>query len=283
MITEGSAAPTLCVSVVVHNSSLERLEATLRCLAAALRWAVDDGALDAVEVVLYDNASHAAYQDSLGKRVAALADQFPPPLHLMQMRSEENRGYGRGVNEAAKARDAEFLLVLNPDIDLAPDAIVAALACLKRRGDAVCVAPRCTGRTGEPEYLCKRYPAVLDLLLRGLALAPLERLFHKRLAHYEYRELSGATASEVMLVSGACMFMRRAAFDAVGGFDAGFFMYFEDFDLSMRLRERGALLFEPTMSVVHYGGYASRKGRRHIRWFLGSALRFYRRHGWRLL
>jgi GT2 family glycosyltransferase len=71
------------------------------------------------------------------------------------------------------------------------------------------------------------------------------------------------------------------ALRAVGGFDERYFLYFEDFDLSLRLGEHGRLVFEPAMRIVHHGGYAARKGLRHVRYFLRSGIRFFNDHGWR--
>ena len=71
------------------------------------------------------------------------------------------------------------------------------------------------------------------------------------------------------------------AFDAVKGFDEDFFLYFEDYDLSLRLASRGHLSYQPAVRIVHHGGFAARKGWRHLRLFAASALRFFSRHGWR--
>ena len=67
----------------------------------------------------------------------------------------------------------------------------------------------------------------------------------------------------------------------VGGFNERYFLYFEDFDLSIRLRGEGRLLFEPAMQIVHHGGYAARKGFRHVGYFICSGIRFFNDHGWR--
>ena len=79
------------------------------------------------------------------------------------------------------------------------------------------------------------------------------------------------------------MFCRRAAVAAIGGFSDRYFLYFEDFDLSLRAAARGAIAFVPAVRIVHHGGYAARKGRRHVLLFIRSVFAFYRRHGWRWL
>jgi GT2 family glycosyltransferase len=279
MITEGSAAPTLAVSVVTYRSDLERLAATLRCLAAALALARQRGVLAGSAVVLLDNDSGPAYGEALETLVAEVAEAFSPPISLLLL--QENLGYGSGNNRALAERSSELVLILNPDIELQPEALAAALRVLAAQPAVVAVAPACSGATGHREYLCKRYPAVLDLMLRGAGLAGRDGRFSQRLARYEYRDRDPKLAAPVTLMSGACMLIRRDAFDAVGGFCPLFFMYFEDFDLSLRLAQRGTLHYEPTMRVVHHGGNAARKGLRHVRWFLSSALRFFSRHGWR--
>jgi N-acetylglucosaminyl-diphospho-decaprenol L-rhamnosyltransferase len=59
-------------------------------------------------------------------------------------------------------------------------------------------------------------------------------------------------------LSGACLFLRREAFDAVGGFDEGYFMYFEDTDLCQRLATAGwDVVYAPSAVVEHVGGHAT--------------------------
>jgi GT2 family glycosyltransferase len=59
-------------------------------------------------------------------------------------------------------------------------------------------------------------------------------------------------------------------------------MYFEDYDLSLRLGREAKVAFVPASRIIHHGGDASRKGARHISWFLRSAWRFFATHGWKI-
>ena len=77
------------------------------------------------------------------------------------------------------------------------------------------------------------------------------------------------------------MLVRRKAIDTTGGFDPKFFLYFEDFDWSVRLNKVTQTAYLPSFRVVHHGGHAARKGFQHIYWFVKSGFRFYRKHGWR--
>jgi len=102
------------------------------------------------------------------------------------------------------------------------------------------------------------------------------------LARYEMRDTPSETVLRpVTLASGCCMWVRRAVFDEVRGFDESFFLYFEDYDLSLKLAGKGAVMEHRDIRIVHHGGEASRKGFQHIRWFIGGAARFFSQWGWR--
>jgi GT2 family glycosyltransferase len=78
------------------------------------------------------------------------------------------------------------------------------------------------------------------------------------------------------------MVLRTALFRRIGGFDPRFFLYFEDYDLSLRVGREAAVAYVPSVRIVHHGGEAARKGRRHVAWFVRSAWRFFATHGWKL-
>jgi GT2 family glycosyltransferase len=77
------------------------------------------------------------------------------------------------------------------------------------------------------------------------------------------------------------MMVRRKAIEVTGGFDPGYFLYFEDFDWSVRLNRVTRSVYVPRVRIVHHGGKAARKGVRHILRFARSALRFFNKHGWK--
>ena len=89
------------------------------------------------------------------------------------------------------------------------------------------------------------------------------------------------TSSDIPLVSGCCMFTDTKSLKQVGGFDEGYFLYFEDFDLSIRVSKFGKLMYAPEVRITHSGGYASSKGLWHIWKFCISGARFFNTHGWR--
>lgn len=196
-----------------------------------------------------------------------------------------NVGYGRGHNLAIAEARSRFHLVLNPDIDLAEDALAQAADFLEDHPEAGLLAPRVGDDAGGTQYLCRRYPALWDLFLRGFMPSRIRAAFARRLARYEMRaELNRQEAVwDPPIVSGCFMLFRTDALQALGGFDARYFLYFEDYDLSLRAHAVARVVYVPAVRVVHHGGGAARKGRAHIRMFATSAFKFYNRFGWKWL
>lgn len=147
-----------------------------------------------------------------------------------------NVGFGSACNLAAQRGQTDFLLFLNPDCVLQP----GTLACLIKAADAypraVAFNPAIQSATGEEQFK------------RGSVLLPRDRWLPR-----------GAPSSDrvVPILSGAAMFVRRAAFDRVNGFDPAIFLYHEDDDLSLRLATLGDLMFVRDAVVRHDGGASS--------------------------
>jgi GT2 family glycosyltransferase len=278
------AAATLTVSVVTFEPDLVLLERCLRALAASLDAARESGQLRGANVVLVDNTGERATAEAV---VRLGETRFKDSgVTMSYLHGHANIGYGSAHNLVMHGGNTNYHLVLNPDAELAPDALASALAWLAAHPDVGVLAPAVSGPDGSREFLCKRYPSVLDLALRGFAPAPLQRLFRKRLERYEMRDLVEEAAAErvitpVPMISGCFMLARRKAIEATGGFDPRFFLYFEDFDWSLRLNRVTHSVYLPTVHIVHHGGGAARKGWRHVAHFLRSALRFFNKHGWK--
>jgi GT2 family glycosyltransferase len=193
-----------------------------------------------------------------------------------------NIGYGRANNLVLLASQADFHLVINPDVALELGAIHEALAFMAANPRVVILAPDARDSSGEQLYLCKRYPTLLALVLRGFAPAVVRDLFKSRLERYEMRDLPrDRPSTAVPLLSGSFMFCRRAPVAAIGGFSDAFFLYFEDYDLSLRAAQHGELAWVPAVRITHWGGHAAGKGWRHRRLFAASAVKFFNRHGWK--
>jgi len=276
---------SLTVSIVTHHPDRDLLERCLHTLAAALDRARARKVVRSVAVALIDNSEDARVAREVSRLGRLALGASDVQLHFLH--EHANIGYGIAHNLMLHGSGADYQLVLNPDVELAVDALAQAIGWLDHHPEVGAVAPAVTRPDGTHDFLCKRYPALLDLWLRGFAPLAVQRLFRRRLDRYEMRDRidpAGRTpVFGIPLMSGCCMLVRRTAIDATGGFDPKFFLYFEDFDWSLRLNEIAKTAYLPGFRVVHHGGGASDKGWAHIRWFTASAFRFYHKHGWRLL
>lgn len=269
--------PSLCVSIVTFQPNLHWLEFTLRSVAAAISDARRENELGKVNLWLIDNTGT---EQSLRDLQSMIEQTFNKvSIELTYQHEQGNVGYGAGHNLAMRSSSCDYHLVLNPDVMIAETALTEALRIMQRRPQVALLAPDTTDGQGSRQFLCKRYPSVFDLFLRGFAPSWIKKVFKRRLDHYELRDMIGETMLDnIPLLSGCFMLLRREAIAWTQGFDTQFFMYFEDFDLSLRV---GQNCFAPQVRIMHFGGGAAQKDWRHINYFIQSAYRFYRKHGWK--
>jgi GT2 family glycosyltransferase len=276
-----AVAGDLSASIVVFRPDLEVLADTLRSLGVAAERAREAGTLGRVELWLVDNGG--AVTAGLEDTLAAALTPFAPWLSVQVLSSHGNVGFGRGHNLAITRAGAGHHLVLNPDVILEADALVEGLRYLQSHPEVGLITPRVYDTTGGRQYLCKRYPSVMVLALRGFGPAFLRRRFGRILDRYEMRDLPDDTpTSPVPIASGCFMLCRRQPLAAIGGFSPEYFLYFEDFDLSLRFAGQAAIAYVPAVRIRHAGGDAAGKGWAHRGMFIRSAFTFFRRHGWRL-
>jgi N-acetylglucosaminyl-diphospho-decaprenol L-rhamnosyltransferase len=220
------------------------------------------------EVVLADNGS----TDGAPERVAAAHP------HVRLLRTGGNVGYGAAVNVGLADRAAGWALVANPDVRFEPGSVDELLAVAARWPRAATVGPAI--RTPEGEL----YPSARDLprLSTGIGHALLGWVWPANPWTARYRrEREAPRERPAGWLSGSCFLVDLAAFHSVGGFDPGYFMYFEDVDLAERLGRAGYLhVYAPSAVVVHEGGHATRREpHRMARVHHTSALRYLsRRH-----
>ena len=270
---------SLSVSIVVYFPEPSWLTTTLETLVAALAHARHAGAMRRAKICLVDNqatSSTSSFSTQLEKLCSELGW-----IETTSIAGQGNIGYGRANNLAiARGGDCEFQLVLNPDVELAEDAITNALRYLQQHLDCAMVSPVATAPDGQALYLVKRFPELLTLAVRGFAPDWIRRFFRGRLDAYERKETAfDAGLIDAKIVSGCFMLIRRTALARTEGFDPAFFLYFEDFDLSYRISKFSGIARVADVRIVHAGGSAAAKGWRHVWLFIGSAIRFHRKHG----
>ncbi len=272
---------SLSAAIVSYRPPAGEIEAALESLLRAVRALLAARPGIALSVTVVDNSE----DGGLGaERLAAFRaglDAAGGAFSLM--RGHGNVGYGAAHNRVFR-RDgySTFHLLMNADVEMEAACLVRGVEFLLDNPDVAVASPRASRPDGARQFLCRRYPAAFDFFLRGFAPRRLRRMFDARLGRFEMRDLPDAPVKGVPIVSGCCMLCRGDALEKAGGFDGRYFMYFEDFDLSVRIARDRSLACLPAMRIVHRGGDSARKGIVHIGMFVRSAFRFYNTHGWRL-
>lgn len=264
---------SLSISCVTFNTDPIVLAKTIESLVISIEFAKKRKKLGHVIIFLIDNGPD-------GKNLIELATikhQYQHNFDTIKiLTGQGNVGYGRGNNLAINETRYTYHLIINPDVIVAPDNIYCALKYLVENPDVGLVAPYAMNLDGSPHYIAKRYPSLSVLLTRALKLKLMQRWLRGKLYAYEYRDkIPASTPLEIELASGCYMLCRSSILKEIGGFSPKFFMYFEDFDLSIRIRTRSKIVHLPNAKIIHYGGDAAQKGFRHIVYFICSLIKFY--------
>lgn len=264
---EGDPAADVAVVVVNYNTG----DYLTRCIRSALENAGDAR----VEVVVVDNASHDA---SAERAVAA-----HPEVRLIA--NGTNRGFAAAANQGIRATRAPFVLLLNPDAEIAAGTIGGFLKVSRDRPRAAAIGPMVRDPDGSVYPSARKVPTMVEALGHSF-LGPFlpDNRFSRA---YTMADWDRRSEREVEWVSGSCVLLRRQALEDVGVFDERYFIYVEDVDLCSRLRQAGwHVLFSPELEVIHTGGVSTRGKKRMTVEHSKSIYRYYEKfhgHGWRLL
>ncbi len=251
---DATLAELTIVVVTWHNAD------DLPPLLVSLASARDAGA----ELVIVDNAS--------GDDTVAIATAEAPAARVIA--NPANRGFAAAANQGWRAGRLPFVLFVNPDVIVGSDTLARSLAYLDAHPAFGLVGCRTLNADGTPQPTVDRFHAVRGLVaevVRGRGAGP--------------RGSAPTASGAVDWVYGSFLLCRRAALDAVGGFDETYEMYGEDLDLCHRLRDAGfAVGFCAEATIVHRGNRsgARRYGDARDLAVLKGTLRFFRRRRGRL-
>jgi GT2 family glycosyltransferase len=196
-----------------------------------------------------------------------------PDLSLR--RWKRNRGFARAVNEGCRLSRGDWVLLLNPDMKLEPGFLDQVLD----RADRLTVAEPMAGivgfrlrnADGSRQLSTGPFPTLANTL---------GRLFLPRWRR-KYSVPTTQQRCRVDWVTGCCLMVKRACWDQLGGFDPGFFLYYEDVDLCRRAGEQGwTVWFEPGPCALHYNPLHGREVPTHLRVITRHALLNYARKHW---
>lgn len=200
----------------------------------------------AVSLIIVDNAS---IDDSLTK-----VEALTPGVHRCEIiKNTDNLGFSKAVNLGAKAGEAAYILLLNPDCEIHPHTIRNLLVEAEQYDDLGIMGALVFNEDGTEQRGCRRLePTFTRSMVTALRLGK-----YFKSVNLQHQPLPvGAISLDA--VSGSAMLIKREVFEALGGMDEGYFLHVEDLDICRRVREYGKkVYFTPGVSLFHHHGASS--------------------------
>ncbi len=223
------------------------------------------------EIIVVDNHS----EDGT---LEMLTNEFPDVRLLV---NDHNTGYTRPNNQAIRESRGRYIVLLNPDTLVKPNAIAELFGFLETHPQVGIVGPKVLNRDGTLQKQCRRSEArPWDSFCY---FSGLSRLFprDRRFAGYLMTYLDENLTHEAEAVSGSCMMIRRQVIEQIGYQDENFFAYQEDTDYCRRARLADwKVFYDPSAQIIHYGGEGGsnvQPFRSIIEWHRSYYL-YYRKH-----
>jgi GT2 family glycosyltransferase len=216
-----------------------------------------------LDLVLVDNASTDGTADLVRAR-------FP---RCRVIEAGENLGFGRACNLGVRESTGEHILFLNPDAWVDPSCIDHLRRAMQSDPRIGWAAPRLFYPDGRRQFIWAPTVGVV-----GEALRLLRNRFERRQWSHGLLPRALRALGDPGWYTAACALLRRRAWDEVGGFDPGFFLYFEDADLGLRLRQAGWRLAQVAEARAYHDRHLPSASSGAMAHYRESQLRYYRKH-----
>ncbi len=259
-----TSAP-LCSILIVNWNARDFLQACLK--------SIPTDALP-LEILVVDNAS-------TDGSVALLEREFSPERfpQIKVIANPTNLGFAAANNLAARCAHGKYLFLLNPDTTLAENTLHAMIQFAEEHPRVGALGPALRNPDGSLQRSCWRgYPGLAMAFSDALFLWKVPWLPLASASEYRSEELRAPRAVDHLL--GACMLIRREAWESVGGLDEDYFLFLEETDWCWRAQRAGwDIYYLPQVAVTHYGQQSMRRfPQRNVPQFYKSYIRFYRMH-----
>jgi GT2 family glycosyltransferase len=251
--------PVLSVVIPSWNTK-DYLAACLAHLAAAEK--------PATEVIVVENGSSDGSLEYL--------QASHPEVRLVV--NAKNEGFARGSNQGMALARGRFVLLLNTDTELAPDALHRLVEFLESHPEHAAVAPRLVHRDGRTQRTVQEFPTLKTALFFS---TPFERWCpdSRELRRYFLRDWDQESSRDVDQPPAAVLLLRRAVLDQVGLFDESLWLFYNDVDLAQRIKAAGwKTHYLAEARVVHHVGGSTRKFGDFVAVWQRDRLRYYRKH-----
>ncbi len=253
-------ATPICDVVIVNWNSGPQLE---RCIRSVLASATSEVRLGTVVVV--DNAS-------TDGSTTSIVDH--PTVELIT--NGANLGFGRACNTGAQAGSGTHIAFLNPDTVVPASCFEALFRVWAGMPDVAIIGPRLIDESGNVSITCSRFPSLSTVFAKTFGIETLAARLGKSQPMLEFDHCRSRSVDQVI---GAFLVMKREVYEELGGFDARYFMYYEEVDLCRRATEQGwKVYFCADAVATHIGGGSSRNvPALRMAYNIRSRLRYYHR------
>ncbi len=221
------------------------------------------------EVIIVDNSENKNLQKSL------LTKNYK---NLRYVSSLKNLGYGAGMNLGAKHAKGEYLFILNPDVVFTTDIISPLVSSFKKNKTTGIISPLLYTTDN---VIMEQGARELTPFRALIKLSFIDKLFPNNPISKDYwvKDWEDKNLKEVDNVPGTALIIKKETFNEIRGFDENFFLYFEEFDLCKRVREKGYKIFiDPTSKLIHKWGTSTKLLKNRDEIFRKSRYCYFKKH-----
>lgn len=226
------------VSIVIVNYNTAQL--SVACVESILRQPLRSR----IEIIVVDNGS----QDDSVARLR----QLPPPVRLIENRA--NLGFAAANNRGIQESRGRYVLLLNSDTEFLDAGLDRLVEYMDSEPSIALTACRLLNPDGSTQPSLRRFPTLASAFMDAFLLTPVMMRI-PLLAPLTLLEQDYTSTREIEQAAGAFLLIRRSVLDSVGLLDERFFVYYEDVDFCLRLKQKGLrAIYRPDVAVLHRSG-----------------------------
>lgn len=199
---------------------------------------------------------------------------------IIYIENKKNLGFGKGHNQIIETITdySQYHLILNPDVVFKKEVIPNLITQLNIDTNVSMIAPKVLFPNGEHQFSCRRYPTIIELLVRRFGL--LKPLFFSRIKKGQYRNRNLSKPFYPEYITGCFQLYKTKDFVQIKGFDERYFLYMEDIDICKKIDFIGKKkLYFPEIEVYHILKQGSSKKIKLLFYHLSSAIKYFKKWG----
>lgn len=204
---------------------------------------------------------------------------------ILYIRSPKNVGFGAGNDLGIRQAKGEYLLLVNPDVEIWENSAHQAIRFLDEHKEVGIVGGQLRYPNGAIQDSYRNFPSLPDLFIKRISFLRKQKFLRKRVSQYLLWNKDPSVTEPVDWVVGGFMFIRKKMYEDVGGFDQRYFLFMEDVDLCRKMWDHGyAVYYHPKVSATHReerlsgGGIRDFFRKKTMRIHVKSAIQYFWKH-----